>query len=99
MLASRISSHAGAGPGVILDVLEDKGVAASTEPVQPVLDVGGVTGLGPFAVIDYINPSPHLALNCRLDSSRNTGGQGRQIDGNPVFTGKHDLNQIIRAGQ
>jgi hypothetical protein len=47
----------------------------------------------------YVDPSPYLASNGSVDGSCNTGGQGRLVDGDPVFAGKHDLDQIIRPGQ
>jgi len=34
-----------------------------------------------------------------VDGTFNARCQGRSIDGNAVFTGEHDLNQIIGPGQ
>src|SRR3974377_1241488 len=41
-------------PRELVDVLVDKGVAGPAEAVQPVLDVGGIHGLGGLSVVDKV---------------------------------------------
>ena len=59
---SQIGKHTSPGPRVVFDVLEDKSIARAAEPVQSILDVGCVAGLGPLAIVHDVHP--------RLDLTR-----------------------------
>ncbi len=97
--AAGITEHPRGHLGKLDEIAVLQRMALATEPVEAILDVGGVARLAHLAVVDEIDAGAHLLAHDlghrRPDARVERGG----IDGHAFFLGEHHPDEIGRARQ
>ena len=97
--AAGIAEHALLQARELGEVLVDEGIAGAAEAGQPILDVGGIAGLGHLAVVDEIDAGFELFLHHLGHGPTHALGQSRRIDRHALLLGIHHADQIVRSRQ
>ena len=74
-------------------------MALAAEPVEPVLDVGGVARLRHLAVIDDVDPGLRLLRDDLGDRSGDARAERGGIDRHALLLGEHHPHQILGPRQ
>ena len=74
-------------------------MALAAEPVEPVLDVGGVARLRHLAVVDDVDTGIGLVTDDIGHRLGDTGAEGGCLDRHALLLGEHGAHQIFRARQ
>ncbi len=87
-------------PREVVEILEAVALRRLTaEPVEPVLDVGGVRRLRHLAVVDDRHAGRHLTLDDLVDGGLDACGEGVRIDGDAVADRPHHPNEVVGPGK
>jgi len=74
-------------------------LALAAEPIQPILDVGGVARFRHFAVVDDVDAGGGLASNDVSNRITDSVCERMRLDGNPLFLREHHADQIFGTRQ
>ncbi len=94
-----VAEHALGEPGKAGEVLVDEGVAFAAEAAQSILDVGGVTRLAHFAVVDDIDARIDLLADHLIHRGCDATFERLRVHRHALFLGEHRPDQVFRAGQ
>jgi hypothetical protein len=96
---ARIAENAFFEPREIRQILIDEGITGAAEPVEPVLDVGGVARLRHFSIVDQIDARIGLFSDDLGDRRFHPCRQGICVHGDTFLFGVHRPDKVIRPRQ